>query len=107
VLRARYASGRARAAPDAPSQDGAIRVNALLLGAKYWWNPHIRVSANYCIYHFPDSGPVLADPDGAMPGQTARQRAVAPGNTLGPGASEAARSSHALHELLFRLELGF
>lgn len=107
VLRARYASGRAPAAPDAPSQDGAIRVNALLLGAKYWWNPHIRVSANYCIYHFPDSGPVLADPDGATLGQTARQRAVAPGNTLGLGASEAARGSHALHELLVRVELGF
>ena len=106
VLRARYESGRARAA-DAPSQDGAIRVNALLLGAKYWWNPYIRVSANYCAYHFPESGPVMADPDGATPGQTARQRAVAPGNTLGPGASEAARGSHALHELLVRLELGF
>ncbi|HSK02558.1 MAG TPA: porin [Kofleriaceae bacterium] len=107
VLRARYAGGRRTEPAMAASLDGRIRVNALLLGAKYWWNRYVRGSVNYCIYHFPESGPAIAAPDGSPPGQTARQRAVAPGNTLGPGASEAARASHGLHELLFRLELGF
>jgi hypothetical protein len=107
VLRARYEGGRQDDPPDAPSLDGRIRVNALLLGAKYWWNPYLRWSVNYGIYHFPESAPVIADPDGPSGSQTARQRAVAPGNLLEPGASAAARSSHGLHELLFRVELGF
>jgi hypothetical protein len=107
LLRARYAGGRRSAMPDAPGADGAIRVNAWVLGAKYWWNSYVRGSVNYCIYQFPESGPVIADPESAAPGQTSRQRAVSPGNTLGLDAGEAARTSHALHELLVRVELGF
>ena len=107
MMRASYSSAARGGAPAARNVDGDINVNALLLGVSYWPMSLVRLSANYCIYDFPDSGPTSADPADPGAAQTSAQRAVAPGNTLPVGADSDARSAHTLHELLFRFQIGF
>lgn len=99
-LRASYDGSSRAGTADAKGIDGDIKVNVFSLGASYWATKHLRLSANYAYNMFPDSAPSGA--------QTAAQRAVAPANTLPSGINDDARSSaHDLHELLFRVAVGF
>jgi hypothetical protein len=85
--------------------DGDINVHAVELGANYWFTKHIRLSANWGYYLFPDSAPSsatnAADPN--SPVWSAKQRAQAPGNTLGTHLNDTARNTaHDLHEISLR-----
>lgn len=106
-LRLNYSSARRSGSADPRNIDGDIRVDAFSLGANYWLTKHLRLTVNYVLNLFPDSGPVSASPKGG-PSQTATQRAQAPGNTLNAGVNDEARSNaHALHEVLARVAVGF
>jgi len=87
--------------------DGNIVAHGLQFGANYWFTKHIRISANYEWYTFPDSAPIGATPAANEPGGMAgptwsnKNRAQAPGNTIGtdnPGRDNA----HDLHEFSMR-----
>jgi hypothetical protein len=87
--------------------DGNIVVHGIQFGANYWFTKHIRVSANYEYYLFPDSGPASATPatmtSPAGPTWSESNRAQAPGNTLSAGANDVARNTaHDLHEFSLR-----
>jgi len=103
----RYASASRRGSPDPANADGSIKVNVVSVGANYWRTKFLRLSINYVLNDFPDSAPRSpTTADGVQ--QTARQRAVAPGNTLSLGVNDGARDrAHVLHELLFRASIGF
>ena len=104
-LRMTYSSASRIGVADTKNIDGDINVDALSLGANYWFTKHVRLSANYVVNMFPDSAPTKATAkDGSGPVQTSGQRALAPGNTLGTGVNDDARNSaHIQHELLFRV----
>ena len=102
-----YSSARRSGTPDPQNMDGDIKVDAFSLGANYWLTKHLRLTVNYVLNHFPDSRPVKASPAGG-PVQTSTQRAQAPGNTLGAGIDDEARSNaHVLHEILARVAVAF
>ena len=101
-LALKYASASRAGVADAKNIDGDIKVNAFSVGANYWVTKHIRLTANYVLNMFPDSAPTSVTSQGG-PVQTATNRAIAPGNTLGKGINDDARdNAHAVHELLFR-----
>lgn len=99
-----YSSAARGGTPDPVfSPDGDIRVNAISVGVNYYLTKHLRLSANYMNYHFPNSAPVSASPKGSAH-QTSAQRAVAPAQLLAKGVDDEARATgHALHELMFRV----
>lgn len=106
-VRLTYDSARRSGSPDSKNADGDIRVDAFSLGANYWLTKHLRLTANYVLNVFPDSAPISASPAGGAT-QTSTQRAQAPGNTLGAGVNDEARShAHVLHELLARFAVAF
>jgi hypothetical protein len=91
----------------ATNNDGDIVVHSLQLGANYWMTKHMRFSFVYGMYLFPDSAPTSATMMGG-PVQSAKQRAVAPGNTLAVNADNAARDGgHDLHEFSLRFGVQF
>jgi phosphate-selective porin len=106
-VRLNYSSARRAGSADPKNADGDIRVEAFSLGATYWLTKHLRLTANYVLNWFPDSGPVSSSPKGG-PVQSATERAQAPGNTLAAGVNDDARShAHVLHEVLARFAVGF
>jgi phosphate-selective porin OprO and OprP len=107
-LSANY-QGNKRGGSSPSDIEGKIRINALSFGATYWLGKILRFSANYGINWFPGSAPSSATPgqDNA-PVWSEKQRAQAPGNTLGLGVDDSARDrAHVLHELLFRAQVAF
>jgi hypothetical protein len=69
----------------------------------YWLTKHVRLTANYMNYSFPDSEPVSPSVKGGVH-QTAEQRALAPAQLLTKGVDDEARSNaHHLNELMFRV----
>lgn len=83
--------------------DGNIVAHGIQFGANYWFTKHIRLSANYEYYLFPDSGPATPTMMGG-PAWSDKNRAQGPGNTLGPGVDDAARDGgHDLHEISLRV----
>ncbi len=101
-LHLNYDSASRAGTVDAKNIDGDIKVNAFSLGVNYWASKHIRVTANYVLNLFPDSAPTSATGTGT-PVQSASNRAIAPGNTLGKGVNDDARdNAHSLHEFLLR-----
>lgn len=100
-IRLSYDGGARAGSPS--GLDGEIRVDAVSVGANYWFSRHLRLSANYGFYRFPDSAPVSASPASA-PRQTPAQRAIAPAQNLPKGVNDDARTNgHILHELMFRV----
>lgn len=103
-----YHSANRGGALDANNIDGNIFVHSLGIGANYWFTKHIRLSANYNMYYFPNSGPTTPTTAaaGGMPASptwTDQQRAQAPGNTLGTHLDDNARDNgHDLHEFSLR-----
>lgn len=99
-----YHSNSRGGALDANNIDGNIVVHSLGIGANYWFTRHIRLSANYNMYYFPDSGPT--SPTNAAAGDmgwSQKNRAQAPGNTLGTHVDDDARQhGHDLHEFSLR-----
>jgi hypothetical protein len=99
-----YHSNSRGGALDNSNIDGDIVVHSLGIGANYWFTKHIRVSANYNMYYFPDSGPT--SPTNAAAGDMAwssKNRAQAPGNTLPTHVDDDARQhGHDLHEFSMR-----
>jgi hypothetical protein len=90
---------------DTKGVDGDIIANALSFGANYWATKHVRLSLNYVLSMFPNSGPTSPSATGG-PVQTTANRAQAPGNTLGKGIDDGARdNAHSLHELLARFAI--
>lgn len=101
-LHLNYDSASRAGTADTKNIDGDIKVNAFSLGVNYWASKHIRVTANYVLNMFPDSAPTSATGTGT-PVQSASNRAIAPGNTLGKGVNDDARdNAHSLHEFLLR-----
>ncbi|MEO8901690.1 MAG: porin [Polyangiaceae bacterium] len=89
-LRLNYNGSSRAGTPDTTNADGDIKVNAFSLGVNYWATKHIRVTANYVLNLFPDSG-------------SSTNRAQAPGNTLSKTVNEDAHdNAHSLHEFLLR-----
>jgi phosphate-selective porin len=78
LLRAQYESAGRSGAVDAQNIDGDIDVNAFLVGASYWATQHVRASVNYCLY-----------------------------DILVPSPSPDTSEARSLHELLFRVQVGF
>ncbi len=106
-IRIRYSGADREGVGDAKTPDGDIRVDALGLGANYFFTRHIRVTLNYFHYWFPSSAPTTPSSPGA-PQQTANQRAVAPAQGLDKGVDDDARNSaHGLHEVNLRVALQF
>jgi hypothetical protein len=96
-----YESASRGGTADAKNIDGLIKVNTVSLGANYWATKHVRFTANYIANMFPGSAPTDAP-------QTSDQRALAPGNTVPKGVNPSAHTdAHILHELLFRVAVGF
>lgn len=89
--------------------DGDITVHAFEVGANLWFTKHIRMSANYGYYLFPDSAPATPTNMTMTRAQGANgvtQRAQAPGNTLGTHLNDTARdAAHDLHELSLRFAI--
>ena len=106
-LAARYTSASRAGIPDKKNVDGAIKVNALSAGANYWFTKHLRLSVNYVASMFPGARAVKpALPHDAA--QDAGQRAISPAQTQSPGQDDAAHDTGSvLHELLFRVGVGF
>jgi phosphate-selective porin len=104
-LRVRYESAGRAGIVNPQNIDGKIKVDALSLGANFWATKHLRFTVNYVLDMFPGSAPLSpSDPSG--PKQSAKQRAVAPGNTQTSNPS-ARDTAHSLHELLFRAGVSF
>lgn len=108
-----HSSNRGNTPSQASNIDGNIVVHGLQLGANYWFTKHIRVSANYEYYLFPDSGPSSGTPANGMnlagPAWSEANRAQAPGNTLGPNQNvdanthlDTRNTAHDMHELSLR-----
>ena len=76
-----------------PKVTSDIAVNALQLAANYWATKHVRVTAEYSLYHFG------GDPPAA--GASASNQAAAPGAKT----STPDPSANLLHEISFRLGL--
>lgn len=92
---------------DPKTPNGDIEVNAITLGVNYWATRHLRFGVNYGVYQFPGSAPVTASTRGG-PVQTPSQRAVAPAQSLTPGADDDARDNgHSVHELQARFGVQF
>lgn len=70
-----------------------VRVNALQFGVNYWATKHVRVTAEYSLYHFPGA-PSAAGAN--MSNQAAAPGARAPSNDA---------TANTLHEVSFRLGL--
>ncbi|WP_394834329.1 OprO/OprP family phosphate-selective porin [Pendulispora rubella] len=96
--------------------DGDIKVNAISGGLNYWATRHIRLTAQWTTYLFPDSAPPTpTHPGGPVCDAVAcANRAQAPAQSL-PGTPsnvpqsqlEARDNGHSLHELLFRAQVTF
>ncbi len=101
----KYDSASRAGVADAKNADGDIKVNAFSLGVNYWATKHVRLSLNYVYNQFPDSAPVKATAkDG--PQQSSKNRALAPGNTIGTGLDDGARdNAHDVHEILARFAI--
>lgn len=88
LIRMQYASNsRGGALPgtiSAATDD--IRVNAYQLGLNYWATKHVRITAEYSLYHFP--------------GSAATNQAAAPGRLAGTSPN-----AHVLNEISFRVGL--
>ena len=93
-----------------------IKVNAISGGLNYWATRHLRLTAQWTTYVFPDSAP----PTPTQPGGpvcdavSCANRAQAPAQSLPATPSnvpqsqlEARDNGHSLHELLFRAQVTF
>jgi len=98
-LRLEYdGAARAGEADSKSNLDGKIKVDALSLGANYWWTRHLRLTVNYVLNRMPDS----------TAGGSPDQRAMAPGNLVAAGVNDDARTSaHTLHEVSARVGVMF
>jgi hypothetical protein len=106
-VRVSYSGAERRGAPDPKTPDGDIAVDAVGLGANYFFTRHVRVTATYFYYRFPDSAPVAPSAPGG-PQQTPSQRALAPAQGLDKGVDDGARdAAHVLHELALRVAVQF
>jgi hypothetical protein len=102
-LNVTYSSASRSGAPNLGT-NGDIKVNAFSLGANYWATKHVRLSLNYVLNMFPDSGPSCPQTNAGC----RTQRAIAPGNRLDAGVNDDARNNaHLSHELLGRMAIAF
>jgi Phosphate-selective porin O and P len=106
-LATKYTSASRLGVVDPKNADGDIKVNVLSAGANYWFTKHLRLSVNYVVNMFPGARAVKPSIKGDAP-QDSGQRAISPGQTLSPGQDDSARDTgNVLHELLFRVGVGF
>jgi hypothetical protein len=106
-LRLEYEGSSRGGVNDPGTPDGDIEVESFSVGLNYWATKHVRVTADYVTYLFPNSEPVSASTKGG-PVQTSRNRAQAPAQSILVGSNDAARDgAHTLHEISMRVGVQF
>jgi phosphate-selective porin len=106
-LSANYESAARSGAPDSRNVDGHIKANFLSAGVNYWASQHLRLTLNYALNMFPDSGPKSASSSGGST-WSEDNRAQAPGNQLAKAINDDARDdAHVLHEVMARVAVAF